>query len=200
MRIELKLENFKGFYNSHYESFVDECIQNDLENIGKEYDDVTINYDFTELAKGIFDFYKNEVYTKVGFISNLEFWQLYSPKYYNFRNDEIYFKCDIDLSEMKNWLIDLMTDKGDLYDYISDEIKTAHTSCDGFTSFHSNDIKSWFKDLLNFEDDKHNRYKLSFILAKYLDAEREMFDEFDYELNEYINCSGCVIESYEIIE
>lgn len=169
MNIELKLELFTGFYGSSFESWMDDNIDQDLSELGKDLEDVTISYYMEDYAKDIFDFAKYEYLNELSFLDNIEFKELCSPREYNFTNDKIYFTCDIDVDKFKSWLIELTTNTNDIWAAIQERIKETHTSCDGFISFHSNDSKDWVKDLLklDLEDDK-TLYKLGFIVGAFI--------------------------------
>jgi len=201
--IKLKLELFKGFYNSHIEGAIDDQIDCDLSEIGKSYDEVEITYDFKALASDIFDFAKYEALSELDFLSDLEFSELYSPRFYNYSNDGIYFTCSIDRDSFKDWLIDLTSAGGEIWDYIADSIEQRHTSYSGFHSFHSNEPKEWIKDLLKLDlDNDKTVYKLGFIISEYIDESKKFDDiNFDFE-SEYLyngNYTG-VYECYLIHE
>lgn len=177
MRTELELALFKGFYNSNIDSYVDDVVSNDLSEMGVEYDDCDIEYDYNELAKDIFDFAHYELFSEFQFLSKLEFSELVSPKYYNYSNDKIYFNCDIDKGQFIDWLIDLVDSGGEVWDMVCREIIDQHTSCSGFHSFHSNKTKDWIKDLIEFDlDNSKTVYKLGFILSEYIKADKFLDD------------------------
>lgn len=203
MRTELELALFKGFYNSNIDSYIDENVTNDLCEMGISDNDCEINYDLKELAKDIFDFAHYELFSEFQFISKLEFSELVSPKFYNYSNDKIYFNCYIDKNKFIDWLIDLVNSGGDIWEIVGGEIIDQHTSCSGFTSFHSNKTKDWIKDLIEFDlDNSKTVYKLGFILSEYIKANKFLDDHnWDFE-TEYItngNYSG-VYTCYQINE
>lgn len=203
MKTELQLCLFKGFYGSSIDSYVDDNVDNDLSEMGVDYDGCEINYNYEELAKDIFDFAKYELLSELGFISKLEFGELVSPKYYNYSNDKIYFNCDIDKQGFIDWLIDLVDSGGDIWEIVGGEIIDQHTSRSGFTSFHSNKTKDWIKDLIEFDlDNDKTVYKLGFVLSEYIRAVKTFEDhDWDFE-TEYItngNYSG-VYTCYQISE
>jgi hypothetical protein len=203
MKVELELGIFKGFYNSFYESEIELNIESDLSELGVDYDAADIDYHFEDLAKSIFDFAKSEYYEELPFIKNMEFSELYSPKYYNYSNDKIYFNCGIDNNIFKDWLSELISDnESDLLDCIYSDIIETHTSCPGFTSFHSNKVKDWIKDLLKFDlSNKDTVYKIGFILTSFIENKARLEDynySFDYA---YLDSrSGEIYLTYEIKE
>ena len=200
-RIELNLGLFKGFYGSLIESYVDQNVDNDLNEMGIEYDDANIEYDFNELAKDIFDYSKYELYSDLDFISNMKFKELTSPKYYNYSNDKIYFDCDIDKEKFIDWLIELTTEGEDIWEMVANEIIEIHTSCSGFISFHSNKTKDWIKDLMKFDlEDEKTIYKIGFIISEYIQATKIFQDyEWDFE-SEYLENNSGVYTCYTINE
>lgn len=203
MKTELELNLFKGFYGSNIDSYIDDNVSNDLSEIGAEYDNCDIEYNFEELAKDVFDFAKYELYSDLKFIKDMKFKELYSPKYYNYSNDKIYFDCDISKDGFINWLIELSTNGGDIWDMVAGEIIDTHTSCSGFISYHSNNPSNWIKDLIAFDlDNDKTVYKIGFIIAEYIRA-KQAFENYDWDFeSEYIyngNYSG-VYTCYSIKE
>ena len=200
--ITLQLQLFTGFYGSYYDDSIENNIQADLEHIGKTYEEVDINTNYTELAKDIFDFAKYEYFSEFNFLSELEFDSLESPKYYNYTNDKIYFNCNIDKEAFKTWLIELVSEGADLFDNIANEIEDVHTSNSGFISFHSNSYKDWIKDLLELDlENEKTLYKLSFILSEYVKSEQLFEDgsfDFEWEYLSNVNYSG-IYDCYELI-
>ena len=72
-----------------------------------------------------------------------EFQNIHSPKYYNYSNDSINvnLKCDFD-TFMNNLLFFIKQHIKEFEQYIKDN----YTSCDGFLSYYSNDVKDWLKN------------------------------------------------------
>jgi len=184
MNIELQMGLFKGFYGSFIDARVDENIDNDLSENDLNYDDCDVDYNYKELAEDIFDFAKYELYSELDFLSDLEFSELVSPKYYNSSNDKIYFKCNIDKDKFIDWLIDLTTNGGEVWDVVSGEIEEQHTSCSGFTSFHSNKISDWVKDLIAFDlDDDKTVYKIGFIISEYIRMTK-IYEDYNWDFED----------------
>jgi hypothetical protein len=198
MKVELALESFTGFYESIYSQEIDEYIESDLNMRGWLYEETNIKIDFEELAKRIVKAtIELDFFDEFDFISNVEYSDLYQPKYYNFQTDRIFFNCDFDLTQFKAFLLDL--EEYDI-DLIEDLVETKHTSCDGFISFHSNDWESWKKDIFNCTElDKDLKYKIGFIIGILMDYYND-FDNysFDNHIHEKLSLNGSYYDCYEL--
>jgi len=189
MKIELNLEFFKGFYNSYYTDEIDAAINDDLDELGLNYDDVDISYDFKPIAEDIVMFYA-EFYEEFPFISNVEFSELVSPKYYNYSNDKIYFNCNFDKDLFIDWIIKIDFD----FDELKELIYQEHSNRSGFISFHSNNINDWIKDLINFDpNNAEHLYKLGFILSSLIEIEDE---DLDLDCLDYIRGNVCLYNAF----
>jgi len=80
--------------------------------------------------------------------SDLRNHKLFSPKYYNYGSDMAYFNVLVLKSDLKLF-IDFVFNRYELE--LKESIKKEFTSYDGFLSYHSNDYKQWYKDLISFE-------------------------------------------------
>lgn len=184
MKIELNLGIFKGFYGSDLEEEVEMQVNEDLREIDKEYDDCDISYDMNELAKDLFDFAKYEYFNELDFLSNLEYGEMTSPKYYNFSNDKIYFNCDIDKKAFLTWFNKLIVNNdSDVSEMVIESIIDTHTSCSGFTSFHSNDVSDWVSDINEFDiTNQDTVYKIGFVISEYIEAVNKIDNDYwDFE-------------------
>lgn len=199
--MELQLGLFKGFYGSWFESELDNFVSEDLREMGKDYDDVNISYDLTAYAKDIFEFAKYEYLPELDFLSKCEFKELSSPNYYNYSNDKIYFDCEIDANGFIDWATNLLTENNDISEMVKESIIDAHTSCSGFTSFHSNKISDWIKDLVEFDlDNNKTVYKIGFIISSYIENKNK-FDDYNwnFESDYFENSDRCgLYEAYSI--
>ena len=127
---------------------------------------------------------------RIYFISNVEFSELVSPKYYNYSNDAIYFNCDFNKDLFVDWLISREFDFDELMEYVYE----SHTSCSGFISFHSNNINDWIKDLIlsDFQESEH-LYKLGFILSSLIEIEDK---DLDLDCLDYIRGNQSLYDAY----
>lgn len=178
-KIELELPFFKGFYGSWLDDEIEQHIEYELNEMGVNYDDVNVKYDYTEYSKGIFDFVNSEYLAKLHFLQDCEFLELWSPKYYNYTNDKIYFNCNIDVDAFLRWFNDLMLNDGsDVSEMVKDSIIDEHTSCSGFVSFHSNKLSDWVLDINKMDlSDSKTVYKIGFVIGAYLENERIFLDD-----------------------
>jgi len=164
--VEGTLPFFPGFYETEFSDF--EKIEFDLIEIYNNenktnytYDDFDWDYDnvLKEVANLCYDAIKPQL-MKLSFILDMKFVDVYSPKYYNYSTDQINIDYTIDYNKMKKYFLGDSTledienrdfdDNFDyMYDYIDECIKSEYTSRPGFTSYYSNDIIEWLKDLLN---------------------------------------------------
>lgn len=100
----------------------------------------------TDVAKAVCEFLTEKVSEMLDTKVEFEFQNIYSPKYYNYRNDSINVKlnCDTDVF-MKNLLEYIKKHLDDFKEYI----ESNYTSYDGFVSFYSNDVNDWLKNEYN---------------------------------------------------
>tara|TARA_R110000787_G_C13427322_1_gene445332 strand:+ start:410 stop:1120 length:711 start_codon:yes stop_codon:yes gene_type:complete len=190
---ETWLPVFNGYYNTFFDgsdSFVDYETQID-ESEYKEY--------YKELFKAgvTYDFFQNELYQYCdfkdsyneaseyitnallnlennGIILNTEYQKTVSPKEYNFTSDSI--NCEITYNARK--LKDYINDNFEAYTkYISDR----YTSCDGFSSFHSNDVNDWL-DFRNLGSHSLGSV-LNFVLLN-IDSDAELNLYYESNINE----------------
>lgn len=122
---------FEGFYNSIYESMVDDVIDNEIEE-GFILNDIDYRNIFKEMSRSIFDdilelfndefdlFSSNDYITYDG---------LQSPKYYNFSTDKI--KAVIKYNNYSKIYGEFI-----LNDEFVEYVNEASKSRDGFTSFY----------------------------------------------------------------
>ena len=102
----------------------------------------------------------------LGFVSDIDYQKINSPKYYNFANDSIYVAIKLNDEKITNIINYLNENREEFSEYL----KGKYTSGDGFISSYSNDVNDW----LNPESLEHSHKLgsiLDFILAN------EEFDE-----------------------
>jgi len=190
-KIETYLPVFTGFYNTIFEPSEEDELNHineerekrDMEPIS--WDDCDWKYDeyYKDTAKYCCDWVEHEM-NSLGIPCTITFQKVVSPRFYNFTNDSINCEVQVDVAK----LIDYATDN---WEEFTQYIKDRYTSCDGFTSFHSNDPAKWLNELP--EKEAHNIGSLMhfILLNENYDAKNEMFD---YGQG---NISGPYAENYE---
>lgn len=190
-KIETWLPLFSGFYETEFDC--NHLINQELHEINSQrkknkrlalqYDEIEFHIDDYENRVGKFccEFLADNMSE---FVSGIEFQKIKSPKYYNFKNDSIDCVISISKENIKQIQKSLTDYIEDFKDYLNQE----YTSCDGFTSFYSNDVNDWLfdPDLLN---DSH---KLGAVLNFLLLYVKEMdqyvlYDFFTYSDENYIS-------------
>lgn len=186
---------FEGFYNSSYEDQLDNDIDSVIDELQCTYDDLEIDYNRFQLdvSKWLTNKVQKIINDKLGIKCKINFDNLYSPKEYNFKNDSINIEIIFNSPKELNKINDLVNAN---LESVSSYIKKSHTSCDGFTSFHSNSLKSWQNDTNNFtlfEDE----YKLGFILEALLSStvEFDLVESFFYDYEDFYG--GSYITNYD---
>lgn len=200
--IETYLPVFSGFYNSYYESqayslaemeyeYFKDIYCNDL-----DFDDLEFDYTsfYTECAICMVYEVRDEL-VSLGFVSDIDYQKISSPKYYNFSNDSINVSIKLNDEKITNIMNYLNENTEDFAEYL----KGKYTSRDGFISSYSNSIEDW----LNTESLEHP-HKLGSILDFILEnegfEESELFfrvmDTYSPTL-EITNDINEIIKSYE---
>lgn len=142
---------FPGFYNTVFQydnedSDID--YYNEENNTNLSYDDFEWNYKDYEnrVAKSFVNRLETELRQFLDI--TITFQDVYSPKEYNFYNDHIDIKVELNLDE----LLQLIKDrKEQAAQYFRDK----YTSCSGFISSHSNNIETWLSKKYILENTGH---------------------------------------------
>ena len=140
---------FPGFYNTIFEPDEDREILNINERReekglpGITSDDCEWDYQeyMQEISRACVDFLNKELKER-GFITDMIFEELRSPREYNFDNDTIDVKITLTASNIKNLWDYLKEHRADFKKYLLDR----YSSYSGFVPFHSNDIDDWFSE------------------------------------------------------
>lgn len=164
MRISIQLPFFPGFYETDYETSDTsywairnelEYYQRDLRDEHPEYQLLTeddLDFDYRAYEKEVMDsFIAVFPHYAPEFVTAVEFDELDSPKYYNFRNDQLYAFVEL-ADDWKDRMRDFIRDNED---YLRDRIKKDWTSYDGFISFMENDLDEWDTYLFEDEDPRY---------------------------------------------
>jgi len=185
MKTKTFLPIFKGFYNSYFEP----CMDSEIEHFQLEgknidiYDYIDWNEYYNTLSVDI----NNEVESLLShFVESITFEKLVSPKYYNFSNDSINCIIDFNPDKILNYL---NTWNEELKQYLKDN----YTSCDGFTSHYSNNVKDWIN-----KDSLEHKHKCGAIFN--FIAWNEGIEEISLCEIESINIVPYINEFYELEE
>lgn len=92
-----------------------------------------------------------------------------SPKYYNYRSDDLYFKIDTNIETLTLIKYYTLNKKG-----AKEYIKNRFTSRDGYISFLNNNIEYWKQ--LNIKDYEENYLSCLFEILLYLDDKENIFN------------------------
>ncbi len=137
--IESWLPVFQGFYGTIFE-YDDEV--DDIEE-GKTYDDY--NWDYADyhqrVARACVPVIEGQL---EDFGIKVEFTSLYSPRYYNFSNDQINVKYTLSNDSFDKVVEYCKENLEEFEVFLSDNFK----SYDGFSSFYNYDSETWFNEYL----------------------------------------------------
>ena len=157
---------FGGFYESIHSDLIDMQIEDHIEYYNQEnntslnYDDYDFNYKDMEMQylKQYISNYQDFIESEYNLNINIDDINLYSPKEYNFKTDEI--DCYI-LKSDENKLIKHFKKDNDFLEYL----KNATQSYDGFYSYYS------FVRAYNNENDILTLYIFEYIANKYQESD-----------------------------
>lgn len=142
---------FPGFYESEFEYNGEE---QDIESYNEEnktdlkWDDFNFNYkDYHQRVSRAF---ANKMESELNSIIpvKMEFQELYSPKEYNFYTDSIWCKVRVSIAGLIKLINNNRTEAAAIF-------KSKYTSCSGFISFHSSQIKDWIDRKYILQDPRH---------------------------------------------
>ena len=157
MILNTNLPSFYGYYGSIFD---DVDTSSELEYINEirtenglpdlENDDL-IEWDYKtyysqlnlQLCNCVEDFL-----SELDLIKSIEFIALHSPKYYNFTNDVIECKIDVNPKNIRNYI------NNNLQEFEKHLIEN-HKSRDGFNSFYEYDLDFWLDRMDNFKQLDH---------------------------------------------
>jgi hypothetical protein len=181
MKLNTNLPAFNGYYGSIFEAF---DTSGELEYINEQRaekglseleNDNDFNYDYDayysqlniELTNCAEDFLMD-----LDMVESIDFIKLHSPKFYNFSNDVIECKIDINVKNVKKYILD---NKENFSEYLENHFK----SRDGFCSFYEYKIEFWLEKMKSFKnlDSIEIHALLDFI------CENEDFNIVDYLYN-----------------
>lgn len=181
--VETWLPHFNGFYHtlwgdiieSEENAFIEHY--NDEHNLELTYED--FNWEYDEIRNEIVEqiaSHVSDMLDEIGIKNEIEVQGIVSPRFYNYTNDSSNIKITFDEEALKNILFEHV-------DEFAKHIHSKYSSRSGFTSFHSNDYKTWLDEL--FESDEWDEHKTGEVLEFALsvdklegkwDVEREIYE------------------------
>ena len=157
MILNTNLPAFNGYYGS---CFDDVDTSSEFEYINGERaekglpeleNDYLIEWDYktyySELNFQLCDCVEDFL-TELKLIKSIEFIALHSPKYYNFTNDVIECKIDVNPKNIRKYI------NNNLEEFTNHLIEN-HKSRDGFSSFYEYDLDFWLDRMENFKELDH---------------------------------------------
>lgn len=185
MKIQTFLPAFKGFYGSNYESYIDNEVNQILDDTGKDYDCFDWQFDFEGLAKSVTELTTEYIKENLpGLILDINFVELISPKYYNYSNDKILVDIDFNLYSL------LKTCK-DSEELLKNNIKKDFTPSSGWLPYLSSEYEDWLNTLKNPESNLKDFEVMVPCVIEYL-LDTEDFEYFIFDrlyFNEFVTCT-----------
>lgn len=196
-KVNSYLPIFSGFYNTLWDC--DTLEDSEIEYINDErtakgktnIDSIEIDFDYKDYRNQVGKYLTEkigETLKENGFISEITFDEIVSPKEYNFANDSIYVNyhlTDDNQKEIKKFLFKHFED-------FEDYIKENYTSYDGFISFHSNKSIDWLIDNNLLEDQHKLGAIFNFILDMNEVCEQDLYMDAESFYLSVINFDECL--------
>ena len=183
MILSIKLPFFPGLYETPYRNSDTayyaikeelDYYQRDLRDEHPEYaklteDDLDFNYkeyddDITHAFVEVWASYAPD------FVKDVEYDCLTSPRYYNFRNDELYAYITLE----DGWEDKVRSFMKENYEWLKDIIADDWTSYDGFCSFMENDIKEWDRMLFEEHDERYISTMIGYMMFR---SNKDIYDD-----------------------
>lgn len=192
---------FQGFYESIHSWQLDSIEEMEIENIAEDsgvedydYDNFTDDYDvdyremYVEYAKSFADNFKDEFAERLKastWILIWNYWELYSPQFYNYETDKIFVNCDVDIDKLKEYV-----NTNEFSDYILEH----NRSRDGFFSYMETNIEDYI-DLIDSDCPSN-------IITQVVEffIEQEGDDNILWDLCEDIDCYGIFLNNVKEIK
>lgn len=135
------------------------------------------------MAKDYVNAFESVVREYLPFPLKLYYEAMTSPKYYNFETDRVF--CDISEYSLRRLAA---ISRNDSHKTLAKVIKARFTSCDGFSSFYSNDLADWLEKPL--ADWDHNECGTLLIACLMIGGLSEDRSELTWEVYERMMYSG----------
>lgn len=153
LTIEIALPFFTGFYNTiHDHDYLQEVWETEFEIDFDKYKE-TYAIEYFE------DFMKEATIPLKAVWIELFYKKVWSPKAYNFNNDQINIDCKYNIKQIKNYLKE---NKKDFSEYI----KKVNVDYDGFYCFITNDFETYMNNFDNLDNIYQLTQVIEFILNK----------------------------------
>ena len=177
MKVNMQIPFFPGFYESDLMNSDTSywAIKDELEYYQRDYayDNPDEQAIYEQLTEDDLDFRYSD-YEKDVAEAFLDSWLLHapdivlsaensqidSPRYYNFRNDELF--ADVELRE--GWQDVMRHFIASNYDWLKDRIHDDWTSYDGFCSFMENDLDEWSAHLFDEQDERYISTMIAYMM------------------------------------
>ena len=171
----LQIPFFPGFYESDLMNSDTSywAIKEELDYFHEDYggehpeykvlteDDLDFRYDDYEqdVANGFIEAFKS---LSPDIVEDVEFDFIDSPRYYNFRNDELFGKVTL----ADEWQDEMRHFIALNYDWLKERVHEDWTSYDGFMSFMDNDIDEWSAHLFDEQDERYISTMLAYMMYR----------------------------------
>lgn len=171
----IQLPIFNGYYCSNLSIEENEVYY--LDDFGEinedQYNEINSKETYLNISKKYVEEFNEELEKDLlNFgISNIQFQELWSPKFYNYSTDEIYCTLDINIKVLHK----VLKEHEDPFQRF---LRDNYTPIDGYTPFVSNDVETYLENLLSTDVDNRN---ISVIL-EYLVTEILEVQAFDIEI------------------
>ena len=173
MELSINVPFFPGFYESSlmdsdtsYWAIKEELdyIKDELSDDHPEYKNLTeddLDFRYREYENDVAHAFLDAWFSHApSIVEDVEYEGIDSPKYYNYRNDELY--ATITLKE--GWEDVMRRFMQENAEWLTERIKDDWTSYDGFMSFMENDIKEWDKYLFEDHDERYIATMLAYMM------------------------------------
>ena len=167
---------FGGFYGSYWEFDMDYVCEIQEESLN--WSDIDLVAYEERVADHILDY----VVENCEFVQKAMFESIEKPRFYNFTNDVLYAKVEVDIPTLQKYI----TNNKEKF---SEYLKERFTSHSGFHSFYSNSFDFWqkaTKDFTVFPDHNYLGSVIEFALLNEGYTEYDCFQEFEPFYNEYV--------------
>lgn len=150
--IKSYLPLFSGFYYTMFDSEQAEINVLERENLN----DDEVEFDYAEYRDRVGVACINSVWNFLkldDFDINIEFEKIYSPRFYNFSNDDIYCTYKVSEEDFNKLVEYCKTNLSEFKTFLEDR----YSSRSGFISFFDTEPEKWFNEYLEEDSDKFEK-------------------------------------------
>ncbi len=204
IKFNLLPNHFSGFYESYLSNMIECAEEYALENMKEDlyeegikvnnvwdlWDYLNVDYAGAReyLSKSYIDCFIESVNDildqSIVDISSMKFDHLWSPREYNFTTDKLYVTANVDECELLDYA------SNNLVSFI-EYCKNNFTSCDGFTSFYSNDSRDWLNGSVKHKcEEIYFTYMIDFYITNTINTYTgpiRMYDHGSTNMDEFIS-------------